>query len=79
MWCCSSLGPARWPPPTVLGDAVPRRALLWLTYISLRLVVALCCMQMFPEEDYSTVVETLPFDINCFRVGIEEIKKSCLD
>ena len=48
MWC-SSLGPAHWFPSTVLGDAVPRRALLWLTSLSLpvwwQLCVPLCRSQ----------------------------------
>ena len=30
-------------------------------------------MQMYPEEDYSTVVETLAIDVK-IRVGIEETK-----
>ena len=39
---CSLLGPTRWSPPTAFGVVVPRRALLWQTSVSPRLVAALC-------------------------------------
>ena len=41
-WAVWSLGPARWFPSTVLGDAVPMCALLWPTSVSPHLVAALC-------------------------------------
>ena len=36
-----------------------------------------CCMQMCPEEDYSTVVEMLAIEMSIIRVGIEETKNQC--
>ena len=33
--CCCLLGQTHWSPPTALGDAVPRRAVLWPTSLSL--------------------------------------------